>query len=108
MIDQGEVGTMVDWLLELTDSNFTDADKFVIRTEMLNRVGKTDRNGIPRVSLESFILLVEEEIERMELRRRATIKFKQLDVNKSGQLDRDELHKVRKYTTNIFYHHLLY
>ena len=55
---------MVDWLLDLTDTFFTDADKFVIRTEMLERVGKEDRNGIPHVSLESFILLCEEEMER--------------------------------------------
>ena len=55
---------MVDWLLDLTDTFFTDADKFVIRTEMLNRVGKVDKNGIPHVTLESFIVLCEGEMER--------------------------------------------
>ena len=50
----------------------------------------------------AFMKMCEEEVERLELRRRARDKFKELDTDKSGYLDNEELHKV----VNFMYHTL--
>jgi len=54
------------------------------------------------IPIEAFMKMCEEEVERLELRRRARDKFKELDVDKSGYLDNEELHKV----VNFMYHTL--
>ena len=53
-------------------------------------------------STKAFMKMCEEEVERLELRRRARDKFKELDTDKSGYLDNEELHKV----VNFMYHTL--
>jgi Ca2+-binding EF-hand superfamily protein len=54
------------------------------------------------VSYDSFVLLCEEEMERVELRRRAKEKFMELDKDNSGILENAELHKV----VEFMYHSL--
>ena len=54
------------------------------------------------IPIDAFMRMCEEEVERLELRRRARDKFKELDTDKSGYLDNEELHKV----VNFMYHTL--
>lgn len=101
-LDNSEITKLVDWLLDLTEEEFTDADKELIKAELMARVGDDQQDGSQVVSYDSFVLLCEEEMERVELRRRAKEKFMELDKDNSGILENAELHKV----VEFMYHSL--
>ena len=92
-LDNAEITKLVDWLLDLTEEDFTDADKGLIKDELMVRVGDVQSDGSTVVSFENFVLLCEEEMERVELRRRAKEKFRELDKDHSGVLENAELFK---------------
>jgi len=101
-LDNSEITKLVDWLLDLTEEDFTDADKGLIKDELMVRVGDVQSDGSTVVSFENFVLLCEEEMERVELRRRAKEKFRELDKDHSGVLENQELFKV----VEFMYHSL--
>lgn len=101
-LDKEEITKLVDWLLDLTEEDFTDADKGLIKDELMVRVGDVQSDGSSVVSFENFVLLCEEEMERVELRRRAKEKFRELDKDSSGSLENAELFKV----VEFMYHSL--
>lgn len=92
-LDNSEITKLVDWLLDLTEEDFTDADKGLIKDELMVRVGDVQSDGSTVVSFDNFVLLCEEEMERVELRRRAKEKFRELDKDNSGVLENSELFK---------------
>ena len=97
-LDNAEITKLVDWLLDLTEEDFTDADKGLIKDELMVRVGDVQSDGSTVVSFENFVLLCEEEMERVELRRRAKEKFRELDKDHSGVLENAELFKGKQKT----------
>lgn len=101
-LDNAEITKLVDWLLDLTEEDFTDADKGLIKEELMVRVGDVQHDGSTVVSFDNFVLLCEEEMERVELRRRAKEKFRELDKDHSGVLENAELFKV----VEFMYHSL--
>ena len=92
-LDNQELNKLVNWLLDLTEEDFTDDDKELIKVELMARVGDVQSDGSTVVSYDNFVLLCEEEMERVELRRRAKDKFMELDKNNTGVLEKDELYK---------------
>lgn len=69
-------------------------DKDAVREQLLCRVGVVGADGTDMIPVSSFMSMCEDEVERLELRRRARDQFRELDKDKSGYLDNDELHKV--------------
>ena len=92
----------MDWLLDLSEENYEDVDKALVHEQLLARVGEMQEDNTMAITIEAFMRMCEEEVERLELRRRARDKFKELDTDKSGYLDNEELHKV----VNFMYHTL--
>ena len=100
-LDNAEITKLVDWLLDMTEEEFTDADKGLIKDELMVRVGDVQTDGSTVVSFENFVLLCEEEMERVELRRRAKEKFRELDKDNSGVLENAELFKGTQHSSRI-------
>ena len=92
-LDNQEINKLVSWLLDLTEEEFTQDDKELIKVELMARVGDVQSDGSTVVTYDNFVLLCEEEMERVELRRRARDKFMELDKDHTGVLERDELYK---------------
>ena len=77
-------------------------DQDAVRQQLLHRVGVVAADGTETIPVSSFMSMCEDEVERLELRRRARDKFRELDNDKSGFLDNDELYKV----VDFMYHSL--
>jgi Ca2+-binding EF-hand superfamily protein len=91
-LDRSELDEVVEWMLDNGKDhrrrNSSRLIKNMMKAEMMNRI---DSNGDGKLSLEEFIILCESEILSIELKKRGTIKFYEMDKNKSGYLEGDEI-----------------
>jgi len=76
-----------------------DDDLKTYRTKLLKNI---DRNGDGKLDINEFVDLFEEMLVRMDLIHRARAKFEELDTDKSGMLEKDELDKVAEWVLQAY------
>jgi calcium-binding protein CML len=89
-IEKGELDALVDWVLE-SYVNKTPAQKELFRQSLLVSI---DVNKDGAVDIQEFTVLLANMLERSELLAQAAIKFKELDADNSGFLEKAELTEV--------------
>jgi len=87
-----EIDVLVDWvLLAYIEKPKEERSKF--KTSL---IAKFDLNKDGKIDLPEFILLWESVLDRMDIVARAKRKFAELDVDKSGFLEKGELEQTAK------------
>lgn len=99
VLEATELHHVVDWVLKLEDrGGLSKDDKKKVKKSMMKRI---DRNKDQRISLKEFTRLCEEELQFLNLKRRATAKFLSLDVSKNGFLTGSELIALGHFMSTI-------
>jgi len=86
-LESAELDKVVAWSLEA----FTGDNPDVYKAKLMVKI---DANNDGKLDMAEFIVLFEEMLIRLELLQQATKKFNELDVDKSGFLEKGEIDKL--------------
>ena len=90
VLEKGEIDKVCDWVLAAYGEK-SEAELSGFKATLLKRI---DVNGDEKISLPEFAVLFEEICARMDLLAQAKKAFNELDADKSGFLEKEELGKV--------------
>jgi len=87
-LENKEIDAVIDWTLQA----FPEGEDYSSYKDKLMK--EIDANGDGKLDLGEFKILFEDMLARIELVKRAKVKFDELDTDKSGMLEAAELNQV--------------
>lgn len=87
-LENTEIDSVIEWTLHA----FPEGEDYTAYKNKLMK--EIDANGDGKLDLEEFKILFDDMLARIELVKRAKVKFDELDTDKSGMLEAAELDKV--------------
>lgn len=95
-LEKEEINAVIEWSLQAfpADDDLTNYKKKLL--------ADIDKNGDGKLDQQEFVVLFEEMLVRMDLIHRARAKFVELDTDKSGMLETQELDKVAEWVLQAY------